>query len=188
MSKRVKELYIETLCTRFDGVQDCVVVGLAGLNAQQDDELRTDLRGKDVNMLVVKNRLASIALDRAGLGLAASLLDGPSAVAWGGDSIIELSKVMQKWANQFEPMVIRGGYSEGETLSADQVDVMSKMPSREELLGRVAGQLTASASRVVALATGPAGRVLGQIKTIGDDGDDGGDGEDGEDGEAAEAA
>jgi len=177
MSRTVKDLYIESVSQSLEGVGDCVVVGLAGLSAEDSHQVRRDLRAKQVQVMVVKNRLASIALDKVGLGDVKGVLDGPCALAWGAGSVVELAKAIQKWADELPAVEVRGGYTDGAVLSAADVKALSDLPSREELLGRVAAQLTATAGRVVALATGPAGRVVSQIKEHvknlggGDDGD-----------------
>jgi len=183
MSKTIKKMYIQDVTQRLDGVSECVVVGLSGLDAIQTHQVRSDLRSKGIEVLVVKNSLATRALDEVSLGPVAELFDGPSGLAWGGETIVELAKAVQKWADELAPVVVHGGYADGALLGQEQVSQLAKLPSREQLLAEIAARLTAAPGRVVSLANGPASRVLGQIKTIGGD-DDEGDGED----ESAEAA
>lgn len=173
MSRRVKKLIHDTVKSDFQGVKDVVVVDLTGVDAISDGRIRAALKEKNMHIRVVKNRLASRALRDVGLETLADQLEGPSALVWGGETIVEVSKAISEWAKEIEALEIKGGSSDGQALSAADVAALSKLPGREELLGMVVGRLMGAGSRVIGMVMGPGGRLAGQILARSEESSDG---------------
>ena len=165
MSKQVKKMIVDDMRRSFSGVQDVVVVSINGVDGIQNNQMRLALRRKNIHIQVVKNTLAKRLFDELGLGPAAKFLDGPSAVAWGGPSIVELAKEISDWVAKIKKLQIKGGATAGMPLTSEQVKALSKLPSREELLGCIVSLALSPARRVAALVNSPAGRIVGQLKT-----------------------
>ena len=165
MSKQVKKLLMDDLRKSFDGVQDVLVVSLNGVDGIQNNQMRLALRQKNIQLQVVKNTLAKRLFGEIGLGPAAQFLEGPSAVAWGGPSIVELTKEITDWSAKIKKLEIKGGATSGSPLTPAQVTALSKLPSREELLARVVMLALSPARRVASLLNSPAGRIVSQLKT-----------------------
>ena len=164
MSKQVKKLLTEDLRKSFDGVKDVVVLSVSGVDGIQNNSMRLALRKKNIRIQVVKNSLAKRLFGEIGLETAANFLEGPSAVAWGGPTIVELAKEITDWAAKVKKLEIKGGATAGTPLTREQVTALSKLPSREELLARVVSLALGPASRIVNLMNSPASRLLGQLK------------------------
>ncbi|MCX5655747.1 MAG: 50S ribosomal protein L10 [Planctomycetota bacterium] len=156
MSRFIKEKMIERYQTRFRDVQDVAVISTQGVDVLQMTALRTALRAHGMRAMVVHNRIGKRALADIGLAGLNDLLRGPSTLVWGGDSVVDLAKALTAAAKKLPVMKIRGGLSAGQVLSDKDIEVLSKLPSREELMGRVVG-----------IAMGAAGRVAGQIRAAG---------------------
>ncbi len=165
MSKMVKKLLADDLRKSLGGVRDVLVVSVNGIDGIENNSMRVALREKNIRVQVVKNSLARRLLNEIGLEPAAQFLEGPSAVAWGGPSIVELAKEMTQWAAKVKKLAIKGGLTGGVALTKDQVTALSKLPSREELLSRVIGLALSPGRRVAGLVIAPAGRLVSQIKT-----------------------
>jgi large subunit ribosomal protein L10 len=165
MSKQVKKLLSDDLRKSLHGVSDLVVVSVAGIDGIQNNQMRLALRKKHIYVQVVKNSLAKRLFGEIGLDQAGQFLVGPSAVAWGGPSIVELAKEITDWANKVKKLKIKGGTTAGQPLTPEQVTALSKLPSREELIGRVVQLAMSPGARLVSLMTSPAGRIAGQLKT-----------------------
>jgi large subunit ribosomal protein L10 len=165
MSKFVKDLLSEDLRRSFAGVGDVLVISLNGIDGIQNNSMRLALRQKDIRIQVVKNSLAKRVFEEVGLASASRFLEGPSAIAWGGPSIVELAKEISQWAAKIGKLQIRGGVASGKPLSSEQVTALSKLPSRGELLGRIVQLAESPAGRVVNLLNSPAARIAGQLKT-----------------------
>jgi large subunit ribosomal protein L10 len=156
MSRFIKEKMAERYQARFRDVQDAAVISTQGVDVLQMTALRSALRSRGMRALVVHNRIGRRALADTGLAGLKGLLRGPSTLVWGGDSVVDLAKVLTAEAKKLPVVKIRGGVSAGQVLSEKDIEVLSKLPSRGELMGRV-----------VAVAMGAAGRVLGQIRAAG---------------------
>ncbi len=59
MSKYVKEMLTRDLANRLDGIENCVLANVIGLNANATSSLRKRLRDKDISLMVVKNSLGT---------------------------------------------------------------------------------------------------------------------------------
>lgn len=138
MSKAVNTALVEDLAKELQDEESCVLVGCRDLTVAEVSELRTNLRAQNFKMRVVKNTLASVSFEKANMPGLGKMLDGPSAVVYGGEGAIAISKVLVKEAKELgEKLVIHGGFNEGEIVDAQGVDVLSKVPGRQELLSMI---------------------------------------------------
>ena len=114
-----------------DGVQDCVLANVIGLDANTSVALRRRLREKDIHLLVVKNSLARRATEGTQLAPAFEGLQGSAAVLWGGEDFVSLVKEVIELdkAAEFEQFKARGGAMDGESLTAERVHEISKWPT-----------------------------------------------------------
>jgi large subunit ribosomal protein L10 len=165
VSKYVKNLISEHLHERFKDVNEALLVNVVGLDAKADNRLRAELRRQKIQVVVVKNSLAARAT--AGTPLAAMFegLTGTSAVCWGGEDIVHLAREVTRLAKAdlFPAFEARGGVLEGRRLSPEKVEEISKWPSREEQLARLAGQILGPGAQLAGQLTGPASTLAGQI-------------------------
>jgi large subunit ribosomal protein L10 len=131
----LNEAMVDGLAQELDGVDACVIIGTRGLTVSEVSELRNRLRAEDYRMRVVKNSLARISFERSAMPGIGTLVEGSSAICWGGDGALSLSKILVDEAKKRrDKLVIHGGYSEGELLDSAGIDALSKAPSRDELL------------------------------------------------------
>jgi len=165
MSKYVKNLITEHLRDQFKEVGDALLVNMVGLDANANNRLRAELHEKDIRVVVVKNSLAARAMAGTPLGTLFAGLAGSSAICWGGDDIVCLAKEVTRLAKeeQYEAFRATGGVMDGERISAEQVEEVSKWPSREEMLSRLIGQILSPGAQLAAQVKGPAGTLAGQI-------------------------
>lgn len=147
---------------------DMLVIDSSRLDAISTNRFRLALREKNFSAFTVKNSLAKKALNEAGVTALDSILLGPSTLVWGGEDIVTLSKEISKWAKEVDGLEIKGGTTEGSPLSAEEVDTLSKSPSREELIGQIMGLVLSPGARLAAALLGPGGNIAGQIKTLAD--------------------
>jgi large subunit ribosomal protein L10 len=166
MSRFIKEKMVEKYQTRFRDVADVAVVSTQGVDVLQLTRLRGALRTKGIRAMTVQNRICRRALEATPLSAIGTLLRGPSTVVWGSDGIVGIAKALAAEAKTAAKMEIRGGVTAGQVLSKADLDVLAKMPGREELLGRVAGQAMSPASRVAAMLTASAAGVVSQIREV----------------------
>jgi large subunit ribosomal protein L10 len=166
MSRMVKEKMVEKYQSRFREVADAAVVSTKGVGVQQLTAFRGSLRSKGIRALVVQNRICRRALETTPLSPIGTLLHGPSTLVWGSDSIVSIAKVLTAEAKTLTKMEIRGGVSSGQVLSKADIEALSKMPSREELIGMAVGRAMGQGSRVAAQIRSAGGRVVAQIREV----------------------
>ncbi len=171
MSKYVKDLLTKDLAGRLDGVEECVVADVVGMDANSTSDLRKRLRSKGIRLMVVKNSLARRAFEGKPLAPAFDGVDGTAAIMWGADDFVALVKEavdLDKDGEAFEKFTARGGVMDGEQLDAASVAKVSKWPSREEQLSMLVGQLLGPGSQLAAQLKGPGGQLAAQVKTLAD--------------------
>ena len=166
MSKKVKALIQDELKNRYEGVNEFLVISLRGINGNENNELRGDLRDKKIKVNVVKNSLAQRALGDNGIDDLSNLFQGPCAIATGGDSIVDAAKIMVDWSKKLEKLEIKGSFVEGNVYDQAQTVELSKLPNRKELQSQVVGLALTPGSNLAGAIKGPAGYLAGCIKTI----------------------
>jgi len=166
MSKAVKRLMVDELAERLQGVDSLLVASTMGLKAEEAVQFRAALREKGVRALVVKNVMCARAFQRNELGYAEPLLDGPTTLIYGGETVVDAAKVLADQASEFDVVKIRGGATGGTLLSAEDVVALSKLPSREELVSSVVGALLSGTQGVVGALMAPAQEVAGQLDQL----------------------
>ncbi len=168
MSKYVKNLITEHYRRRLEGVDAALLVNVVGLDANRTRALRKDLAEKNIHLLVVRNSLARRAFQGTPLAKAFENISGPTAICWGGEDIVTLSKEVMKYASdeKFAPFAAKGGVLDGEALTAEQVKEISKWPSRQELLAQLAGRLLGPAGTLMSALAGPGSTLAGQLKQL----------------------
>ncbi len=150
MPRRVKELMVAEMEQQLRDINKsgCVLVDYQGITADTDSAVRESIRQKGGTMMVVKNSLFAIAMQRLGAEPVTSLLRGPVAVVWAEDPV-GAAKAVDEAAKQCEALQVRGGYADGKTIDAETVKKLADIPGREELLSMVAGALVAPVRRLV---------------------------------------
>ena len=172
MSKLVKNLLAKDLSNRLDGVEDCVLANVIGMDANSTSALRKRLREKGIGMMVVKNSLAQRATEGTSLAAAFEGVGGTNAVLWGADDFVSLVKEateLNKDEEDFEVFETRGGAMDGVQLTPERVLEISKWPSRTEQLSMLVGQILGPGAQLAAQLKGPGGALVSQIKSKGEE-------------------
>lgn len=169
MSKPVKGMIIDAYKERFAGIEGAVIVDLRGLNAIENNELRNELRTRNVRVTVVKNSLARKAIAGTPLEPVGASLVGPAAFAYGGDSVVDVARQIIEWSKKLKPLEAKAAVLDGELFSGEEgVRRLSQFPTREEAQAKIVSILLAPARNVVGAATGPGRKVMGIVKEIQD--------------------
>jgi len=122
MSKVIKQMQMDALADTFQGVRDLVVLGIKGLTAQADNQLRAALRKKKIRLKMVKNTYTRRVFDELGIRIPADspYWSGTTVLAWGAGSVSELSRAIDtelkapKTAAQYKDRVrIKGAIVDG---------------------------------------------------------------------------
>jgi large subunit ribosomal protein L10 len=159
MARPEKVSEVQAIAERLEKAQSMVLADFSGLTVDQMTQFRRNCRAQAVECRVVKNRLARIAADQAGLPVLKELLKGPTAIVFGAESQVDPAKIVVEFAKDNEKMQVKGGWVEGQTLDVAQVVALSKTPSREELLAKMMGSISSPARGLATTVNGVAGAL-----------------------------
>jgi len=134
---------VDLIAEKIKGSQGLVLADFTGLTVASMGEFR-----------VVKNRLARRAAAEADCSALDELLKGPTGIAFGRESPLEPAKVVVDFAKTNENLAIKGGYLDGKLLSVPEVEALSKIPSRDELLGMVMRGMQAPLTGFISVMAG----------------------------------
>jgi len=135
MTKTKKAEVIEQLRVSFENTTAVVICDYKGLSVVELEELRTAAKAKDTSVQVVKNTLATIALNNA--NMSGVEIKDTNIFLW-SDDVISASKIAADFAKKSEKFVIKAGYLDGEAADVAKIEAFAKLPGREELLGMLA--------------------------------------------------
>jgi large subunit ribosomal protein L10 len=144
MANAEKVAVVAELTERFKDSSGAVLTEYRGLTVAQLAELRKTLGG-NATFAVVKNTLTKIAVTEAGLDQQlASLLSGPSAVAFVSGDVVEAAKGLRDFSRANPLLVIKGGVLDGKAINAAEIIKLADLEPREVLLAKLAGAMKAS--------------------------------------------
>ncbi|BEG57058.1 50S ribosomal protein L10 (rpl1) RplJ [Helicobacter sp. NHP21005] len=133
MHKEQKQELVARLKEAFSQMDALVVCDYKGLQVQHLEKLRNAARVQGVSVQVIKNTLASLALKEA--NLQALELKETNVFIWGADQIA-LSKLVMGFAKEHKDhFVVKMGLYEKQAVDSKHIEAVSKLPSREELIG-----------------------------------------------------
>ena len=144
MLREKKAQIIAQLADKLSRSTIVIATSYQGLLAKEMAELRRTLAGASVDYRVVKNALVGFAAQRAGKEQVMSIIDGPTALAFGYDEAVGTVKALNQCIKSKEsPVEIKGGLLEERVLSASEVIALADLPSRAALISQLVAQLEA---------------------------------------------
>ena len=156
MAKVVKQLIIKELKEQFAGLEGCILVDTTGLDAQNAEEFRAELRGNGMRMIVVKNSLVRRVFDELGHAVIGDSLQGPTAVIHGEEGTLALAKVLIPWRKKKKKLLsVRAGLFDGRILAPEEVDQLALIPDLPVLRSIFHSLLQGPLRRLHAAAGGP---------------------------------
>ncbi len=142
VTKEKKKEIIEDLRNNAAQQNGLFFVNFKGIDGEDIRSLRKDLRSGESRMMVARKTLAKIDFDKEGVAFDPLSLEGEVAFVFSFEDAIETAKLLRRFDKE-GMITILGGMYEGKELSAEQVREIAELPTREELLAKLLGTVSA---------------------------------------------
>jgi len=167
MSKTVKSVIMGEYKTRVGGASDAMVISIRGLKGIDTTKLRGRLRKSNIKVAVMRNALAKQAFKGTALEALFPLLEGPTALAFGGQSVVEVAREIVGLLKEFPALELRGAILDGTLFKGDAgVKELAKFPTKVEAQAQVVTLVVSPGRKVLAAVKGPGSNIAGIIKAI----------------------
>lgn len=160
-----KEARVAELTTLFESSSAVLLTEYRGLTVAQLTELRRSI-SEHATYAVVKNTLTKIAANKAGISSFDSELAGPSAIAFVHGDTVAVAKSLRNFAKANPLLVVKGGYFDGNPLTASEVNKLADLETREVLLAKFAGAAKASLFGAAYLFNAPLSQAVRTIDAL----------------------
>jgi large subunit ribosomal protein L10 len=140
---------------RLEKARSVVLADYRGLTVKEVTKLRATLRKQGVVLQVMKNTLGKIAADQAGVADVAQYLTGTTVWAFSMEDATAGAKLLKEFARTNPKLVLKGGILDKKGFGPQMAEALADLPSREALLGQVAGMLQAPITGLVRVLQGP---------------------------------
>jgi large subunit ribosomal protein L10 len=167
VNRTEKAELIETLQSAFNESSTVVVAHQVGMTVAESGDLRRKMREAGAGFKVTKNRIAKLALKGTRFEDLDSMFTGPTAVGMSQDPVAA-AKAIVDYAKGNKKITILGGSMDGKTLDQAGVEALAKMPSLDELRGKLVGLVQAPAAKVARVTQAPAGKLARVIQARAD--------------------
>ena len=145
-----KEEEVEKLAEKMKNASIVLLTEYRGINVADDTALRKTVRNAKAEYCVIKNNITKRALNKIGITDLDDKLVGPTAVIIASEEYLPSLKAIYKFSSDNDFYKIKGGVLEGKATSVEELVTLAKLPSREELIAKLAGCLLANVSKLAA--------------------------------------
>lgn len=148
-----KEQAVKELSEKFKKAELTILADFCGMNVAQVTNLRRSLREVNAEMKVVKNTLAQRAVDGTVLDSLKVHFVGTTAVITSEGDPVGPAKALTKCVKDIEKFKLKIGFLSGKLITQKEIESLSKLPSREEMIAKLMGSMNAPAQNLVNVMT-----------------------------------
>ena len=141
MSKEAKKNYVEEMKKSFSANDSVMIAQYQGLNVNELDSLRKELREKGILFKITKNRITKIAIKDTPKKDLEKYFTGPTAAAISSDPI-STAKILTKFSKTNNKLKIIAGFMDGKVLDEKEVSIIATLPSLEEARAKIIGTVS----------------------------------------------
>lgn len=164
--RKEKKQLVGELHEKFKKAKAAFVADYKGLKVEQVTALRKSLRDASVELKVVKNTLARIALKDAGAEPLKDYFEGTTAVAMSYADPVAAAKILAQFAKDEPKLKLKVGFMGGKLMNLNEIKVLSDLPPREALLGKFVGMLNAVPTGLVGVLSGVPRKLVYTLAAI----------------------
>jgi large subunit ribosomal protein L10 len=154
-NREKKTLVVKEAIAKIRESVGIIVTNYQGLTVAQVNKLRRELEKAGAQYKVLKNTLTKKALDELAINSNfKSLFTGVTGIVFSTDYVSAV-KVLTAFEKENEAFKIKGGYIEQKSCSAADIKEISKLSSKEELIGKLVNIINSPIQRLVNALNGP---------------------------------
>ncbi len=158
MNKEAKKNYVEEMKKNFTSNESVMIAQYQGLNVNELDQLRNELRENGILFKITKNRITKIAIKDTPVKDLEKYFTGPTAAAISSDPI-STAKILTKFAKSNNKLKIIAGFMDGKVLDQKEVAIIATLPSLEEARAKIVGILSSPAQKLVSILLAPGSKI-----------------------------
>ena len=143
MNREEKASVVSQLSDKIGKAKIAIVTDYRGMTVADFEELRRELKKSNAEIQVAKNTLLRRAVQDTSFELIQDSLKGTTALTVSYDDPVAPAKILTKFAKDHDELQIKIGCLEGKALDQAGIEALSKLPSKEILLGQLASALNA---------------------------------------------
>ncbi len=168
LNRQEKEKRVDWLSEQFRGAKALFLTNFQGLSVAEMNALRSELRNRGVNYKVMKNTLVRLAYQDTDVATLGSDFVGPRAAAWteASDNVPAMAKVLVDFAKAHPNLTLIRGVLEGKLVEPTDMETLSALPPKEQLIARVLGTMKAPVNAFVSTLAAVPRSVLTVLKAI----------------------
>ena len=164
VTKEEKQERVAEILAKVKKSQAIYVTNYQGLTTTQLNTLRGKLKESKAGYHIVKNSLASRALEQAGLAVPTDLMEGPVAFGFAYEDIGAAAKTLLDFTRESEKFQVKGAVLGKQVLSAKDVESLSNLPPLKVVRAQLMGLISAPAGRVAGVLAGGVRQVMNVMK------------------------
>jgi len=168
MKKDKKQELISELNEKFGRAKAAILTEYKGLTVAEITELRNELRKNQLEYKVIKNTLAIRAAAGTSAEVLIKYLEGPTGIVLGYSDPVLPAKTVVEYAKKRDKLKVKFGIVEGQLADANQLKAIAALPSRDELLSRMAAGFQAPATQMARLLSATVARFAYAMSALKD--------------------
>ncbi|MFH1191054.1 MAG: 50S ribosomal protein L10 [Candidatus Omnitrophota bacterium] len=145
--KKIGQLVKETSANRikdsFKASQGLIIVKYSGVSSPDMSSLRKTLKGSGADLFVVKNSIARRVMKELGFEGLIPSIQAPCGLIFFKDEPVDTSRILCAFRKEHAKLILEGGLSDDKLLTLRDIEVMSTLPSKDALRGKLVATLNA---------------------------------------------
>jgi large subunit ribosomal protein L10 len=162
----LKKEKVKLIEDNFRGSEALIISDYQGLSVSDMTELRGQVREKGFSATVIKNRLFDLAAKNIDYEIPKELLKGQNIFFKAEKDVVELSKILIKFSKSNENLKVKGGVLDGKYITDKEVDALSKLPSKDELIAKTVGLIKGPLTGLVGTLSNPINGFINVLNNI----------------------
>ena len=159
---------VDSITSKFQAAAGIYFTDYLGLNVRDITELRRKFTANAVEFRVIKNTLAKLSAEKAGLEDLNSVFDGPTAVALSYDDPTVPARIIKEFNKVHDLPELKAFIFEGKLMDNAAFDSVANLPSREVLLGKLVGGLSSPMSKLASTLKGAMSSFVNVLNNLKD--------------------